>query len=120
MGGALLEHPDTLRPGTLAFLTLPANGGGIGMKCRSVRSRVDRYEHTPSGERDLVYRTGIEFLATSESRWGLIEECVLDECMDSLSRETWRLPPNVPLQPESRTSRFRKFCRRWLGWLLPW
>jgi hypothetical protein len=120
MGGALLEHPDMLRPGTMAFLTLPVNGGGIGLKCRSVRSRVDRYEHTPSGARDLVYRTGIEFLATSESRWGLIEECVLDECMDSLSRETWRLPPEVPLQPESRTSRFRKFCRRWLGWLLPW
>ncbi|MFQ5853808.1 MAG: hypothetical protein ACE5JU_24890, partial [Candidatus Binatia bacterium] len=66
-----------------------------------------------------VYRTGIEFLATSESRWGLIEECVLDEYMDSLSRETWCLPPEVPLRPVSPASRVREFCRRWLRWLLP-
>lgn len=119
MGGALLEHPDMLRPGTMAFLTLPVNGGGVGMKCRSVRSRVDRYEQNPSGGLDLIYRTGIELLATSESRWELIKECVVHECMDSLSRGTWYLPPEVPLRPASPASRFREFCRRWLRRLLP-
>ncbi|MFQ5847337.1 MAG: PilZ domain-containing protein [Candidatus Methylomirabilales bacterium] len=95
MGGALLEHPNVVRPGAMAFLSLPVHDQRIGMKCRAVRSLVDRYHICASGERDLVYRTGVEFLDTSGSAWRLIKAYVVDEFSDSLSSVRWCLPPEV-------------------------
>ncbi len=65
MGGALIEHSKIVRPGTICFLTILVPGDKIGLKCRVVRSIVHRYEISPTGERDLVYRTGVKFLALS-------------------------------------------------------
>lgn len=67
LGGALIEHASNdLWPETIAFLTLAAPGQEAGLKCRVVHSTVHRYEAQPTGERDLIYRSGLEFLDTSE------------------------------------------------------
>jgi hypothetical protein len=60
-GGALIEHADPVRPGIASVLTLLVRGDRWGLNCRVVRSVVHRYQVGPTGERDLIYRTGLEF-----------------------------------------------------------
>lgn len=76
LGGALVEHSNMMRPGTISFLTLSFDRQEEVLKCRVVRSEGHRYEARPTGERDLVYRSGLEFLAPSESSVGLIERSI--------------------------------------------
>ncbi len=89
MGGALIEHSTEVGPGTLAFLTLlihMVHGWEAGLMCRVVRSVVDRYDVDPTGGRDLVYRTGLKFLAPSEVSRRMIVEYIADGTIDSLRR----------------------------------
>lgn len=72
LAGALLEHTKTIQPGTISFLTLSLNGHQEVLKCRVVRSVGHRYEIGSTGGRDLLYRTGLEFLTPSEASLGLI------------------------------------------------
>ncbi|MFQ5848425.1 MAG: PilZ domain-containing protein [Candidatus Methylomirabilales bacterium] len=64
--GALVEHVHPVRPGTTLFLSLSLSEQEVGLMCRVVRSRAHRCETGSSGERDLIYRTGLEFLGTLE------------------------------------------------------
>ncbi len=89
MGGALIEHSTEVGPGTLAFLTLVihmVHGWEAGLMCRVVRSVVDRYDVEPTGKRDLVYRTGLKFLAPSEVSRRVIVGYIADGTIDSLRR----------------------------------
>ena len=83
MGGILIEHSKIVRPGSICILTLLLPGEKIGLKCRVVRSVVHRYELSSTGERDLVYRTGLKFLARSGTARRQVEEYI-----DSLKGET--------------------------------
>lgn len=65
--GALIEHPATIRLGTICVLTLSLRGEKARVKCRVVRSAIYRYEAWPSGERNYVYRTGLELLDVPEA-----------------------------------------------------
>lgn len=77
LGGALVEHTSNhLWPETIAFLTLAAPGQEAGLKCRVVHSTVHRYEVQPNGERDLIYRSGLEFLDTSEASLQVIDKFI--------------------------------------------
>ena len=77
LGGALIEHAShDLWPETIAFLTLAAPGQEAGLKCRVVHSTVHRYEAQPTGERDLIYRSGLEFLDTSEVSLQFIDKFI--------------------------------------------
>lgn len=76
LGGALVEHSNMMKPGSISFLTLSFDRQEEVLKCRVVRSVGHRYEVWPTGERDLVYRTGIEFLDLSESSLGLIDKSI--------------------------------------------
>ena len=78
-GGALIEHTNLVRPGTLSFLTICVDGQDVSLRCRVVRSALYRYEVRPNGEREHVYRTGLEFSSLSEDAQRL-----LDESLDSL------------------------------------
>lgn len=89
-GGALIEHPNLVRPETVLFLTLLIPKCEINLRCRVVRSLVYRYAHWPSGKQDMLYRTGLEFLALSETSQKLI-----DEYIGSLNQ-----PP--PARPQKR------------------
>ena len=60
--GAMIEHMNHVRPGTVSFVTMLFHVKAVGLKCRVVRSVVHRYEVGPAGERDLIYRTGLQFV----------------------------------------------------------
>lgn len=80
-GGALIEHTNLIRPGTLSFLTLSVDGYEVSLTCRVIRSALYRYEVRPTGEREHVYRTGLEFSAFSEDSRRL-----LDESLDAIEK----------------------------------
>ncbi len=65
-GGALVEHSDPVPPGAISFLTLMLHEQKVGMKCRMVRTVAHRNKVVANGERELIYRTGLEFLGTLE------------------------------------------------------
>lgn len=75
-GGALIEHANLIRPGTISSLTLSAPKQEISLRCRVVRSLVYRRAVWPTGEQDHVYRTGLEFLGLSEDSQQLIDEYI--------------------------------------------
>jgi hypothetical protein len=62
-GGALVEHANHVQPGSFSFLSLSLSQQEVGLKCKVVRSVVHRYSVNRAGERDLIYRTGLEFLS---------------------------------------------------------
>ena len=62
LGGALVEHPDIVRPGTISYMDMTLQGKDVRLKCRVARSVVHRTEVLESGERELIYHTGLEFL----------------------------------------------------------
>lgn len=89
MSGALIEHSNIVGPGTLAFLTFfmhLVHGAEAGVMCRVVRSVVDRYDVDPTGKRDLIYRTGLKFLAPSEVSRRVIMAYIADGTIDSLKK----------------------------------
>lgn len=82
IGGVLIEHSEIVRPGSVCFLTVLLPDEKIGLKCRVVRSIVHRYELSSTGDRDLIYRTGLKFLARSGTPRRQVEEYI-----DSLKGE---------------------------------
>ncbi|MFQ5801567.1 MAG: PilZ domain-containing protein [Candidatus Methylomirabilales bacterium] len=86
--GALIEHSKIVRPGTLCFLTLLFPGKESTLKCRVVRSALHRSEVLTSGERDVIYRSGVEFLDASEAARQLINEYI--DSLKRVSRATRR------------------------------
>jgi hypothetical protein len=75
-GGALVEHSHRVRPGTVLLLTLSVPEHKITLRCRVVRSSEHRYEVRPTGEREHVYRTGLQFLGIPEDSLLLLEKYV--------------------------------------------
>ncbi len=76
LGGALVEHSNLVRPGTLSFLTLLLRGQEVNLRCRVVRSAIYRFETWPTGEQEHLYRTGVEFLALSEDSQRMIDKYI--------------------------------------------
>jgi len=60
--GAMIEHMNHVRPGTVSFVTLLFHVKPVALKCLVVRSVVHRYEVGLAGERELIYRTGLQFV----------------------------------------------------------
>lgn len=71
-GGGLIEHLHPVRPESLLFLTILVDEQEVRLKCRVVRSEVQCYEVWPTGKKEHVYRTGLEFLGLSENSQGQI------------------------------------------------
>ena len=67
IGGSLIEHAHVVRPGTLSSLDLDLFGKRLRVKCRVARSVVHGSHVLPTGEHELIYRTGLEFLELSET-----------------------------------------------------
>lgn len=76
LGGALIEHSNLVRPGTLSFLTLLLRGQEVSLRCRVVRSAIYRFEVWPTGEQEHLYRTGVEFLALSEDSRQMLDKYI--------------------------------------------
>ena len=66
LGGVHIEHFQIVRPGTITFLTLFFPNDEVILKCAVARSMVDRPVIQEDGEREIIYRTGLEFLSTTE------------------------------------------------------
>ena len=81
-GGALIEHWHPVRSGSLLFLTILVDERELRLKCRVVRSDIQHYEVWPTGKKEHVYRTGLEFLGLSKNSQRLISEYI-----DSLIQE---------------------------------
>ena len=77
VNGALIEHSDLVRPGTLSILTLFVQERELRIRCRVVRSAVHRTEVRTKGERELIFRTGLEFLDVSEDSLRLIDKYIV-------------------------------------------
>ncbi|MFQ5839681.1 MAG: PilZ domain-containing protein [Candidatus Methylomirabilales bacterium] len=67
LSGALVEHPDSVRPGTISSLTLLLPGKALTLTCRVIRSQVNRHEVSPTGAREPIYRTGVKFVEVHEA-----------------------------------------------------
>lgn len=74
VSGALIEHSDFVRLGTLSVLTFAVRGQEVSLRCRVVRSAVHRTEVRSKGERELIFRTGLDFLDVSEDSLWLVAE----------------------------------------------
>ncbi|MFQ5840778.1 MAG: PilZ domain-containing protein, partial [Candidatus Methylomirabilales bacterium] len=76
LDGALIEHADLLRAGTLASVTLWLPGREVTFQCRVIRSLIHREEVSPTGAREVIYHTGLKFLDVSEIARRVLEECL--------------------------------------------
>lgn len=81
--GALIEHAQIVRPGTISFVILFLQGHPLNLRCHVVWSQVDRPELQPDGERALIFRTGVEFLDPPEEAQRLLSD-YLDSLRDAL------------------------------------
>ncbi len=63
-GGALVEHLNPVHPGTTLLLSLSFTEKKMGLRCKVVRSVAHRSEVGSTGERDVIYRSGLEFMGT--------------------------------------------------------
>jgi hypothetical protein len=60
LGGALIEHPSMVRPGSVSQLLIPTPRGDIQIDCRVARSTLVRQERR-GNEAMVIYQTGLEF-----------------------------------------------------------
>ncbi len=100
LGEVQIEHSEIVRPGTTMFLILFFPSHQMTLKCTVVRSSVHGTVTQDDGERELIYRTGLEFLSTSEDVRRVIGTYIstsLDEEDESggLS-EIWEGPSGLP------------------------
>jgi len=75
-GGVLIEHSQVVRPGTTSSLDLDLEGRRLRLRCRVIRSVVNRIELQPDGEQALIYHTGLEFLDLSEETRQVIRDYI--------------------------------------------
>ena len=81
-GGVLIEHSQVVRPGTTSSLDLDLEGKRLRLRCRVIRSVVNRIELQPDGEQALIYRTGLEFLHPSDETRQVISNFIRSIIVD--------------------------------------
>lgn len=68
MTGAMLEAACALKPGSFYRLRFTIPGAGeVVIKTRVVRSAIHEFRPGPKGEKELVYRTAVEFIDIGEA-----------------------------------------------------
>lgn len=63
--GALIEHTEVIRPGSILNLELTLARRQMKLRCYVVQSFIHRPERQPDGEEALLYHTQLELLASS-------------------------------------------------------
>ena len=76
LGGALIEHAEVVRPGTVTTLDLPMLGRVVRVQCRVTRSVFARQEKQPDGEFAMIYHSGLQFLHLAEETQSVISEYI--------------------------------------------
>lgn len=76
LGGALIEHTEVVRPGTVTTLDLPMLGRVVRVQCRVTRSVFARQQRQLDGEFAMIYHTGLQFLDLPEETRSVINEYI--------------------------------------------
>ncbi len=61
LGGALIESPTRLSPGSMTGVTVSAGDVDFRTRMRVRRASISGFVPTPEGGRTLIYRAGLEF-----------------------------------------------------------
>jgi len=72
LSGALVEHTHRVRVGDLYCLSFQVEGLHVRAKARAARSFASHRVPLARGERQLIYRTGMEFADLPEATTALI------------------------------------------------
>jgi len=75
LGGALIEHPSMVRPGSVSQLLIPSAKGDIQIDCRVARSSLVRQERR-GNETVVIYKSGLEFRDPSPEILAALEEVI--------------------------------------------
>lgn len=70
--GALVEHMEPIRPGEIYRLALTMDGQNVQVLARAMRVFASHRVTAAGGERQVVYRTGMEFVGLKKEAAGLI------------------------------------------------
>lgn len=76
LGGALIEHAQIVRPGTVSFVILFLQGHPLSLRCQVVWSQVDRPELQSDGERALIFHTGLQFVDPPQEAQQLLSDYI--------------------------------------------
>jgi len=72
LSGALVEHTEPVRPGEIYHLSFSVEGQQVQVLARAVRAYASHHVTVAGGERQIVYRTGVEFLGVEKNVAALI------------------------------------------------
>ena len=114
LGGAPIEHVHVVQPGITFDLVLTLLEQKLKLRCRAVRSTLYGSEAQPHGQRKLIYRTGLEFLAPPAETRQVIRNyirSIIDDASGSGEKERDLAGPleQGRLQPEgTRNKRSRQ------------
>jgi CheY-like chemotaxis protein len=72
--GALVEHTEPVRPGEIYHLSFMVEGQQLQMLARAIRAFASHHVTVAGGERQIVYRTGMDFLGVEKSAAALIAD----------------------------------------------
>ncbi len=76
LAGALVEHIEPVRPGEIYRLALTLDGQNVQVLARAMRVFASHRVTVAGGERQVVYRTGLEFVGLKKEAANLITEFV--------------------------------------------
>ena len=76
LAGACLEHDRPLRPESDSRLTLITADTRFSLSAHILRSSVDRVDRPSTGDRDIVYRTGVRFEAGAAGHQQTLRELI--------------------------------------------
>ena len=76
LAGALVEHIEPVRPGEIYRLALSLDGQSAQVLARAMRVFASHRVTVAGGERQVVYRTGLEFVGLKKEAANLITEYV--------------------------------------------
>jgi DNA-binding response OmpR family regulator len=76
LAGALVEHVEPVRPGEIYRLALTLDGQNVQVLARAMRVFASHRVTVAGGERQVVYRTGLEFVGLKKEAASLITEYV--------------------------------------------
>lgn len=76
LSGALVEHSEPVRPGEIYRLTVTVAGSQVQVLARAVRAFASHRVTLAGGERQLVFRTGMEFVGIEKGAADLISAYV--------------------------------------------
>lgn len=67
LSGALVEHTEPVRPGEIYHLSFSVEGQQLQVLARAIRAFASHHVTVAGGERQMVYRTGMEFLGVEKN-----------------------------------------------------